>query len=539
MTMPGNARNGTSPLSPMPMGGGGGYAMPSRSQNGMPYGWVVGAVVLALASTYWYVGVGRAKTEAAVIREWAKSSTVRAAVKTLTQTPIAQRKKAVASRKNALLSAFKTSAQKLGAKELTGSPVPLQLADLIETKLVKAPTKTVAALQNAALNVESRSFPLYSMNPQLVRDPELFAFTGWGLLIGTALCGVMGGIGLIPKRQPFAASAMPNTAPIPVTAPRILPPVPNPVPVPPVNTNPFPPIPDTVPTINPPMRGSIAAGVAAVASSSGEVTRLVKRLEELESLSERLKGERDETRKELSWTQVALDDFKKRVADATTMAAASAAQSAGASEQRAAQAEQRVTEAVEHINEALQRAVETEQGVSRAKEIAQTAEERASNAEIRSQEIQFQMARAMERLADLEQLASAVRIGGTPNSPIALTRMPPPVSNGLNGSDYRNGHGPSVPSPIDDMLAAAARPTAKPVAEQEPGRVVANNETAAPETLSALTESLGETSVMPRQRVPPPRMTNTKMSDIEAGLKLARSIRSRTQKAAAKDTGED
>ncbi|MBC7807991.1 MAG: hypothetical protein H7145_17825 [Akkermansiaceae bacterium] len=530
MMMPGSGRNGTSPGYVTPPGVG--FAMPKRSGSGSPTGWIIGSVLFAIASAYWYVGVGRAHTEAKVVRAWAVSGPVKATVRSAIQTPGSQRKRLVAARKTVLYAAFKTAAQKTGAKELAESPVPFALAQLIEYKLIKAPGQTVAALGNAASKVEATAFPLYSMNPKLVSDPSLYNYTGWGLLSGTAFFALAAITGMMPKKRMFAVPvtvATPVTA-SPVMTPRISPPITAPTIIPPMTAStPFPPPPDTVPTINPPMRGSIAAGVAAVASSSSEVTRLVKRLEELESLSERLKGERDETRKELSWTQVALDDFKKRVADATTMAAASAAQSAGASEQRAAQAEQRVTEAVEHINEALLRAVETEHGVSRAKELAQTAEERASHAEIRSQEIQFQLSRAMERLADLEQLAVSTRFGGMPNGATLGNRIQNAPSPPGNDGD-RNGLVTFVPSPIDDMLAAAAKhpPEIKVRDEpmQEPAPVVA--------------ESIVTSNIAPRgQRVPPPRLTNTKMADIEAGLNLARSIRSRTQKAAAKTNTEE
>ncbi|MBC8135946.1 MAG: hypothetical protein H8F28_08690 [Fibrella sp.] len=218
------------------------------------------------------------------------------------------------------------------------------------------------------------------------------------------------------------------------------------------------------------------------------------------------------------------------------MAAASAAQSAGASEQRAAQAEQRVTEAVEHINEALLRAVETEHGVSRAKELAQTAEERASHAETRSQEIQFQLARAMERLADLEQIAASSRLGGMPGGAIPLSNMIPPSTSSHANNGYRNGHITSIPSPIDDMLAAAAKPTPQPMTAPSPAPATATVE----ETVPTVAESVSTSNLPVRgQRVQPPRLTNTKMSEIEAGLNLARSIRSRTQKAAAKANGEE
>lgn len=541
MMMPGGGRNGNSANQSIPSGSG--FAMPTRSGSGSgsSTGWIIGAVIFGIAATYWYVGVGKARSEAAVIRSWASSSPVKTAVRSAIETSGAQRKKVVASRKSAVLAAYKTAAQKAGAKALAANPVPFELSQLVETKLLKAPAQTVPALQNAAANMEAAS--VFGLVPKLASDKALYNYTGWGLLSGTAIFTLIGAVGLIPKRRTFAIptpalAPAPVASAIPIAAPRIAPPTI----VPPAASTPFPPPPDTVPTINPPTRGSIAAGVAAVASSSAEVTRLVKRLEELESLSEKLKGERDETRKELSWTQVALDDFKKRVADATTMAAASAAQSAGASEQRAAHAELRVTEAVEHINEALLRAVETEHGVSRAQELAQTAEERATHAEIRSQEIQFQLARAMERLADLEQLASSTRIGGMPGPVASISNMIPPTPAPVERNGHRNGHLNSIPSPIDDMLAAAAKPAPKPVIETANSPIVATADENSSETYSVVGESETASNLPPRgQRVPPPRLTNTKMSDIEAGLNLARSIRSRTQKAAAtvKANGEE
>ncbi len=541
--MPGGGRNAAPANYPAV---GGGYAMPALSRGGAnPVGWVAGAVVFALASAYWYMAVGKARAEAAVIRTWAKSAAVKSAARAAIQTPVAQRKKVVASRKNTLLAAYKAAARQAGAKSLADSPVPFALAELLETKLLKAPAQTVAALNNAAAKGEIAV--TFGLLPKLTADQTTYTGVGWGLLSGTAVFAFVGGMAVMPKRRaPLSLSRVADAPPAstPAAAPRITQSV---VPAatatnlatPPAAaaSTPFPPIPDTIPTINPPMRGSIAAGVAAVASSSSEVTRLVKRLEELESLSERLKGERDETRKELSWTQVALDDFKKRVADATTMAAASAAQSAGASEQRAAQAELRVTEAVEHINEALQRAVETEHGVSRAKEMAQTAEERATHAETRSQEIQFQLSRAMERLADLEQLAASTRFGGIPVAAAPLGNRVPPTTPSPLGNGYRNGHLTSIPSPIDEMLAAAAKPT--PASPYYDAATAPPQETT-PEEEPLRAESAVVSSMPPRgQRLPPPRLTNTKMSDIEAGLNLARAIRSRTQKAAARATGEE
>ncbi|MBC8137292.1 MAG: hypothetical protein H8F28_15540, partial [Fibrella sp.] len=302
------------------MPSGSGFAMPTRSTTSNPTGWIIGAVVFALASTYWYMGVGKARTEATVIREWARSTPIKAAVRAAIQTSGAQRKKVFASRKTTLLGAFKTAARNTGAIDMANNPVPLAMSELLQNKLIKSPAQTVAALQNVAAKVEKAAFPLH---PKLVSDRDLFNYTGWGLLGGTVIFALGGVVGLIPRRRLFAippsAAAAPTASGSPLAGPRIAAPTMVPTIVPPATTStPFPPPPDTVPTINPPVRGSIAAGVAAVASSSAEVTRLVKRLEELESLSERLKGERDETRKELSWTQVALDDFKKRVADATT-----------------------------------------------------------------------------------------------------------------------------------------------------------------------------------------------------------------------------
>ncbi len=385
------------------------FNMPSRTMNRNPTGWFIAAVLFGIASLYWYVIASKARTEVAVIRGWVKSTAVKSVVRGAIQTSGASRKKFVAAQKVKYLGAFKTVAQSVGAKDLATNPVPFALSDKLETKLLKAPGQAIPALQNIAADKERAIFPLY---PALTSDDALYSYTGWALLGGTIVTALLGAVAMMPKKRSAYAPtpAVPAAvAAVPVISPRIAVPT-VPTIVAPVATTPFPPPPDSIPTINPPTRGSIAAGVAAVASSSAEVTRLVKRLEELESLSERLKDERDETRKELSWTQVALDDFKKRVSDATTMAAASAAQSAGASEQRAAQAEQRVTEAVEHINEALQRAVETEHGVSRAQEMAQTAEERAA-------------------LSKRSGRSAGTNRGATQSTPTgSFTRRPPPAS---------------------------------------------------------------------------------------------------------------
>ncbi len=515
-------------------------ALPGGGRGGInPVGWFVGAALFAAAFSYWHFIIGNTRAEASVTRAWAKSAAVKNAAHGAALLSEMGRKKYVTEQRPALLSAFKLAARKSGAGDLAARPVPPLLAEKLEATLVKNPMLATQSLLNAAARREGDGLPFY---PKLVTDTAAYTYTGLGLLGGCGVLALVGIIGLIPKRRTgLRADYTRDTAAAPpapnIAAPRIMSPV-APAATVVAPATPFPPPPEAMPpTINAPARGSIAAGVAAVASSSSEVTRLVKRLEELESLSERLKGERDETRKELSWTQVALDDFKKRVSDATTMAAASAAQSAGASEQRAAQAEQRVTEAVEHINEALQRAVETEHGVTRAQEIAQTAGERASNAETRSQEMQYQLARAMERLADLERLAATTRLGGMGGPPgtvggsFAHPALPAPDMNG-----YRNGA--STPSPIDDMLAAAAKPATRPVVMM-PTTTVMPSHRDDPVPIDE-PDTMPTASSAPRQqRTPPPRLTNTKMSDIEAGLKLARSIRSRTQRAATKFTGDE
>ncbi len=149
----------------------------------------------------------------------------------------------------------------------------------------------------------------------------------------------------------------------------------------------------------------------------------------------------------------------------------------------------------------------------------------------------------MERLADLERLAATARIGGVPASPMPMSGpMSPPALPAPDMNSYRNGHSvptSSVPSPIDDMLAAAAKPVAKPIPESvrtaEPMPGIAEASANVPD--AAVPGSNGNDNR--GQRTPPPRLTTTKMSDIEAGLKLARSIRSRTQKAAANLNNEE
>lgn len=541
-SMPGSRGSVSAPANTTTGSGIGFGAIPTNgggSGSANPTGWLIAALISGVAFGCWSYPVGNARTEAAVTRGFAGSGIVKNCVANARLSSDSGRKKIVDKSRSSLNAAWKDAAKKQGAARLTDAPIPGSLFGVLEAKLIKSPDSTVSGLQNAARTRESGAFPVY---PALVTDPTLYEATKWGLLGLTVLFAGLGGTAMIPKRRAVFASSVP----IPVAAAPVTAPAPGVAISPRIAVRsaatPFPPPPEATPVaVAPVIRGTIANHVAATASSSVEVTRLVKRLEELEELSGQLKSERDESRKELTWTQSALDDFKKRVSDATTLATASAAQSAGASEQRAAQAEARVTEAVEHINEALARAVQTEHGVSRAKELAQTAEERAAHAEARAQETQFQLQRAMERLTDLERLAAVTRMGavsgpvgshGIPSAPAAL---PAP-----DRAAYPDGYEVSESSPLDSALAAAAKNAPRPAegaAQVVTAPLLTNaaSVVAAPSAPVIVATAPVADAPMPAptptpERPPAPRLTTTKMSDIEAGLKLARSIRSRTLK---------
>ncbi|MBC8141034.1 MAG: hypothetical protein H7Y38_06290 [Armatimonadetes bacterium] len=547
-SMPGGRGSASTTVAHTAVGAGFG-AIPTHGGGGgktNPAGWFVAAIVCAVLSGYWVFAVGNARTEAMVDRNFAQSTLLKQCVNSAKQSPTTARRKLWDANKKALSKEWKSVAAKTpGAEGLANASIPPAFLAVLETKLTKTPATTVAGLLNAAQNREKEAFPI--PYPALVSDQKMYDLTKFILLGATVLFAGVGGAVALPKRRPAFASAVPIPATAtPVAAPALGVATSPRIAVRPTTT-PFPPPPEADPVpVAPVIRGSIASHVAATASSSAEVTRLVKRLEELEELSGQLKSERDESRKELTWTQSALDDFKKRVSDATTLATASAAQSAGASEQRAAQAEARVTEAVEHINEALARAVQTEFGVSRAKELAQTAEERAAHAEARAQETQFQLQRAMERLTDLERLAAVTRMGAV-GGPIGNSGIPsaPAALPAPDRAAYPDGYEASEASPIDSALAAAAKNAPRP-AEGAAQVVTAPVITTAPmitttpvapptpvvatvasdDVAARVTAMLTPTT----ERPPAPRLTTTKMSDIEAGLKLARSIRSRTLK---------